>query len=60
LLDIFCCKARCREKVDQDLYDYLSHRKDGRNLGIDAEASEKGFDRFEKIDNGIVACANIV
>jgi hypothetical protein len=57
---MFCRKAKGREYFDENLDDYLSHRRVGWDLGVDIEATEKVFDGFEEIDKGVVTRANIL
>jgi predicted AAA+ superfamily ATPase len=60
LLYMFCRKAKGREYFDENLDDYLSHRRVRWDLGVDIEPSEKVFDGFEEIDKGIVTRTNIL
>jgi hypothetical protein len=55
-----CCNAKGTEYFNQYLYDNLSHRWVGRDLGVNIEASKKVFDRLEEIDKGVVTRANIL
>jgi hypothetical protein len=54
------CQGEGREDLYHDLFDNVSHGFRERNFCIDVEPAEKPLDGLEQVDEGVIACANIL
>jgi hypothetical protein len=57
---LLCRESEDRQHFNHYLNEYFGHRRCGRDLRVDLEASEEVFDTFKKIDQGIIASFDVL
>jgi hypothetical protein len=60
LFDMFRNHGEDRNQFHHNSHDALSHCCSGRDLGVDIKVMHEVFDRFEQVDEYVVAGADIL
>jgi hypothetical protein len=59
-LHLLCRESEDRQYLNHYLDKNFCHRRCGRDVSVDLEASEEVFDTFKKIDEGIMASFDVL